>query len=181
MEAYTVAWDGFCLLIKLKNFYRGNKRQQCHLIYCLFYIALLRLGYKPDEKEHKMMRKWRVNSAPLKYSSFFFPLPCSSGPCQWPTSHNHAALTLSAHSAKLEREIPVKGTVQDTPGMFLMSLGQSHPPSVLDLSQLFILLCPSLRYTQESALGKLSSICSELHFFDIHNYDLCQQIMEAWN
>lgn len=52
-----MAGGGFCLLIKWKNFYRGNKRQQCNLIYCLFYIALLRLGYKPDKKEHKMMGK----------------------------------------------------------------------------------------------------------------------------
>lgn len=104
-----MAWGGFCLLIKWKNFYRGNKRQQCNLIYCLFYIALLRLGYKPDKKEHKMMGKWRVNSAPLKYSSFFFPFPCSSGHCQWPTSHDHTDVTLTAPSAKLDSEILAEG------------------------------------------------------------------------
>lgn len=179
-----MACVGFCLLIKWKNFYRGNKRQQCNFIYCLFYIALLRLGYKPDKKEHKMMGKWRVNSAPLKYSSFFFPFPCSKGHCQWPTSHNHTDVTLTAPSAKLDNEILAErncpGHTWDVLDVLRdKAILPPHSPSyTLNLSQLFILLWyPQPQVPQESALGKLPSICSELHCSDIHNYDLCQQIM----
>lgn len=31
------------------------------------------------------------------------------------------------------------------------------------------------------ALEELANICSKLYSFDIHNYDLCQQIIKAWN
>lgn len=135
-----MAWVGFCLLIKWKNFYRGNKRQQCNLIYCLFYIAWLRLGYKPDKKEHKMMGKWRVNPAPLQYSSFFFPLPRSNGHCQWPTSHKHTDVALTAPSAKLDNEILAEGNCPGHTWGVLDVLPPSSPSYALNLSQLFILL-----------------------------------------
>lgn len=71
-----------------------------------------------------------MNSAPLKYSSFFFPFPCSSGHCQGPTSHDHTDVTsLQSWTVKSWQ----KETVQDTPGMFLMCSGvkpsslHSHP------------------------------------------------------
>lgn len=128
-----MAWVGFCLLIKWKNFYRGNKRQQCNLIYCLFYIALLRLGYKPDKKEHKMMGKWRVNPAPLQYSSFFV----SIATFQWtlPVAHQPQAHWCHPHCSFCKAG-------QWNPGR--RKLSRTHleclwcPPSILTL------ICPQL-------------------------------------